>query len=287
MSMHGLGRCEMPNSPRGAEITTVPSSRRPVGRALRPRLKVVIITEDDPLYVIRFFDVLFAEYPRNEIDLCGITVDRAFHEPLVRTLKRLSGCYGFWGVGRLGLRYLGAKARGRSIEMQAARFGVPVIATRSVNDPEYIERLRALAPDVIVSVAAPEVFQPTLLSLPRLGCVNIHSGRLPAYRGMMPTFWQMRNGEPEATITVHRMGPRLDAGDILATRTFPIRERDKLDRVIKGTKASGARLVIDVLRALGAGEARARPPEQHGAAYYSFPRRADVRAFHKCGHKLL
>src|SRR5207247_4870107 len=110
----------------------------------------------------------------------------------------------------------------------------PIVTQRSVNQPEFIEQVRTIAPDLIVSVAAPEIFKPDLLGIPRLGCINMHSGRLPAYRGMMPTFWQMLRGEPAVTITVHRMAEKLDAGDVLATRLFAIRRRDSVDRAIRG-----------------------------------------------------
>ena len=46
--------------------------------ALLPKLRVLFVTEDDPLYVIRFFDIFFAEYPREKLEICGITIDRRF-----------------------------------------------------------------------------------------------------------------------------------------------------------------------------------------------------------------
>ena len=140
---------------------------------------------------------------------CGITIDRAFHEPMWKTMQRMRNFYGHWGFFRLGLRFMRARLRGRSIELLAVSAGVPVVPTNSLNSPEYVERVRVIAPDVIVSVAAPRFLDAELLSVPRLGCVNVHSGRLPTYRGMMPTFWQMQRGEPAATITVHRMAERL------------------------------------------------------------------------------
>ena len=73
-----------------------------------------------------------------------------------------------------------------------------------------------------MSVAAPEIFLPELLNIPRLGYINLHSGRLPSYRGMMPTFWQMLRGEQAITISVHRMAQKLDLGDVLATQSFPL-----------------------------------------------------------------
>ena len=257
------------------------------GDARPQKFRVLFVTEDDPLYVIRFFDTFFSEYPRNNIEICGITIDRAFHEPMWRTLRRMYRFYGLWGFFRQGLRFMGARLRGRSIESLAGCAGVPVVRARSVNQPAYIAQVRAIAPDVIVSVAAPEIFKPELLGVPRCGCINVHSGRLPSYRGMMPTFWQMLRGEPAVTITVHRMTEWLDAGDVLATRTFAIKTFDSLDRVIKATKCEGARLVARVLLDMQANRTQPKPLDMTRGAYFSFPKREDVRVFRKRGHRLL
>jgi methionyl-tRNA formyltransferase len=251
------------------------------------KLRVFLVTEDDPLYVIQFFDTFFGEYPHEEFEICGITIDRAFHQPLWKILQRMSAFYGSWGTLRQGLNFLGARLRGRSVEALAVSAGVPVVPTPSVNRPEYVERVRAMTPDVIVSVAAPEIFSRELLSIPRLGCINIHSGRLPSYRGMLPTFWQMLRGERVATITVHMMAERLDAGDVLATQCFAIAADDSLDRVIKGTKREGARLLVRVLRDLHKGRAHRTPLDMTQASYFSFPTSADVREFRKRGYRLL
>ena len=273
------------------QFRIAPLTARPEGLALGERegqkLRVFFVTEEDPLYVIRFFDIFFAEYPHEQIEISGITIDRPFHEPMLETMRRVWVFYGLWELFRQGLRFIVARLRGRSIELLAISAGVPIVPTQSVNQPEYIEQVRTIAPDVIVSVAAPEVFKPELLGIPRLGCINIHSGRLPTYRGMMPTFWQMLRGEPAVTITVHRMAEKLDAGDVLATRVFAIKTFDLLDRVIEGTKCEGARLLISVLRDLRADRAQPRPLDMKQANYFSFPKPEDVREFRKRGHRLL
>ena len=273
------------------QFRIVTSTARPGDLALGEKggqkLRVFFVTEEDPLYVIRFFEIFFAEYPHEEMDISGITIDRPFHEPIWETMRRVRVLYGFWGLFRQGLRFTGARLRGRSIESLAVSARVPIVTTRSVNQPEYIEQVRAIAPDVIISVAAPEIFKPELLGIPRLGCINIHSGRLPTYRGMMPTFWQMLRGEPAVTITVHRMAEKLDAGDVLATRPFAIKRSDSLDRVIKGTKCEGARLLIRVLRDLRADRAQSTPLDMKQAGYFSFPKPEDVREFRKRGYRLL
>jgi methionyl-tRNA formyltransferase len=251
------------------------------------RLRILFVTADDPLYAVRFFDILFTEYPEDEFEICGISIDRAFHEPMWKTLRRMYAFYGFLGGVRQGWRAIDARVHRRSIRSLAESKGVPIIQARSVNDRGYIDRVRAIAPDVIVSVAAPEIFKAELLSVPRLGCINIHSGRLPTYRGMMPTFWQMQRGEPSLTITVHRMVQKLDAGDVLGTQNFPIGPSDSLDQVIKGAKCEGARLMLRVLRDLRAGLIEATPLDMQRADYFSFPKREDVQQFRRQGRRLL
>jgi methionyl-tRNA formyltransferase len=251
------------------------------------RLRVLFITEDDPLYVVRLFEVFFREYPSDTIEVCGITIDRPFHEPPWKTLRRMLGLYGPWGVLRMATRFLRARLSGRSIGRLAAERSIPLYPTQSVNAPEYLERVRELAPDLIVSVAAPEIFRKGLLGIPRLGCINIHSGRLPVYRGMMPTFWQMLRGESAVTVTVHEMAEKLDAGRILGTATVPISARDSLDRVITTTKQEGARLLIDVLTKIRLDRATPVPVDMSSASYFSFPQREHVREFRKRGHRLL
>ena len=251
------------------------------------RLRVLFVTEDDPLYVIRLFEVFFREYPRETIDVCGITIDRPFHESPRKTLARMLRFYGVRGVARLTARYLQAKLAKRSIGRLAADHGIPMVPGRSVNAPEYIETVRRLAPDVIVSVAAPEIFRKDLLRTPRLGCINIHSGRLPVYRGMMPTFWQMMRGEPEITVTVHEMVEVLDGGKILGTIAVPVAPRDSLDRVITATKQQGGRLLIDVLGQIRRGESVGVPVDMSGASYFSFPKREHLSEFRGRGHRLI
>ncbi len=249
--------------------------------------RVLFVTEDDPLYVIRFFDVFLAEYPRDELEIVGITIAEAFHEPIRKTAWRMFRFYGPVDFARLAGRFAGAKLRGRSIAALARKSDIPVLPTSSVNDAAYLERVAALRPDVIVSVAAPEIFRKDILAIPAKGCINIHSGRLPVYRGMMPNFWQLLHGERNAVITIHEMAEKLDAGGIISTREFPLRDRDTLDRVIVGTKQEGARLMIDVLRKLATADIVAEPLNMDDAQYFSFPTTADVRALRNRGHGML
>lgn len=250
-------------------------------------LKLLFVTEDDPLYVIRFFEVFFEEYPKDQIEIVGVSVQDAFHEPKHKTAKRILRFYGPIDFCRLLSRYIKVKLRGDSIAKLAQSKGHPLVQCGSVNDPEYIERVKQINPDVIASVAAPEIFKKPIIDTPTLGCINIHSGRLPIYRGMMPNFWQLLRAEKTACVTVHEMVEKLDAGGILGTLEWPLREKDSLDRVITGTKQDGARLMIDVLLKMKRGEAAAEPLDMSKKQYFSFPQPKDVKRFRKLGHRMI
>ena len=251
------------------------------------KLRVLFVTEDDPIYVIRFFDSFLVEYPREELTIVGMTIVAPFRESLAATARRMLSFYGVVGSARLAVRFAGAKLRRRSIATLAKREGIPLIPTSSVNDSRYVARIRELAPDVIVSVAAPEIFRDEILSVPRLACINLHSGRLPKFRGMMPAFWQMLGGEREATVTVHEMAREVDAGRILGTVECAIHERDSVDRLMTEAKVAGAGLMIHVLGEIASGTVVPRPLDMSEASYYSFPARQDARNLLRRGHRLL
>ncbi|HMJ00415.1 MAG TPA: formyltransferase family protein [Gaiellaceae bacterium] len=255
--------------------------------SLDPRLRIHFVTEDDPLYVIEFFETFFTKYPRSEFEIIGMSIQEPFNESRIATARRVSSLYGPLGFARLLGRIAVRKLRRRSIATLARREGVSLMPTKSVNDPLFVRRMKASQPDVIVSVAAPEIFKQEILQSPRLGCINIHSGRLPTYRGMMPTFWQMRFGEQHATVTVHEMAPALDAGAVLGTAECVIQEHDSLDRVMIAAKRAGAHLLIRVLSELAAGDSKPQPLDMENASYHSFPKRDDVKSFRKRGHRLL
>ena len=168
-------------------------------------LRVLFITRDDPLFVRRFFQVFFAEYPREDIEVAGITVGAAFDEPRTARVRRLLAAYGALEVLRLLRRLAGAKLRMRSIAAVARRESIPLLSTSSVNDAAYVDLVRRLGVDVIASVAAAETFEEPLRLAASRGCVYLHSGKLPPYRGMMPDFWRKLSGEVDSTVKVHRV----------------------------------------------------------------------------------
>jgi methionyl-tRNA formyltransferase len=103
--------------------------------------------------------------------------------------------------------------------------GVPLLIqprATSAAYPAFVEKVRNLAPDLIVVNSYSMLIRPAILAIPQLGGVNIHGALLPQYRGCNPIQWALLNDETETGVTMHYMTAEFDAGDIIAQRRVPI-----------------------------------------------------------------
>jgi len=92
----------------------------------------------------------------------------------------------------------------------------------NINGPKFIEVLKGLNPDLIISASFPVIFSKEILGIPRLGCVNTHRSFLPKYRGSWPDLWTIINGEHEAGVTIHYLNEGIDSGDIIAQKSVKV-----------------------------------------------------------------
>jgi methionyl-tRNA formyltransferase len=156
----------------------------------------------------------------------------------------------------------------------------------TVNDETFVERVEEEEIDVILSVSAPEIFAPSVLSAPKWGCLNVHTAKLPKYRGMLPTFWALYHGDDEIGVTIHTMEEEIDQGQIAKQSTFPVDPVDTLDDVIKRGKRERGRLAYQTLNTLAGGGLQLRPMEGEGS-YFSFPSAEERRELQRRGRRLL
>ena len=104
--------------------------------------------------------------------------------------------------------------------------GCPVFQPNRVNTPDALESLRSLNPDVCLVAAYGQILSEELLAIPRLGAFNVHASLLPKYRGAAPIQYAIWNGETETGITIFRIDPKLDAGQIVGVEKLAIGEKE-------------------------------------------------------------
>ena len=257
-------------------------------------MRIAIFTQDDPFYLPALIERIVQA---RGADVRRIVILKPFNESLKRTASRVLALYGPVDFVFQGLRFVKHRAAGWlarampascsrpwSVENVARKYGVPVDRPGNVNDPAYLAYLkRDVQPDVVLSVAASQIFRKPLLALPPLGCINVHTAPLPRYRGMLPNFWVLLNGESETAVTVHEMNEKLDDGPILMQQAVPIHPDDTLESLIRRTKQVAAEVVLKVLDQLEAGTAQRLPNDSAAATYFSFPTRADAMLFRQRG----
>lgn len=148
------------------------------------------------------------------------------------------------------------------INQAALARGIPVLQPESVNAPESLEVIRGLAPDLLVTASYGQILSPELLSIPRLGGINLHGSILPAYRGAAPVARAIQNGETETGVTVFRITPRIDAGGMIAIARTPIGPDETAGELEERLAALGTPLVAQSIVELVEGTARIIPQDR-------------------------
>lgn len=134
---------------------------------------------------------------------------------------------------------------------------------RIKKDPDTIESLRALAPDIFVVIAYGQILSQEILDIPKLGCVNVHGSLLPQYRGAAPIQRCLTDGVTLTGITTMLMDAGMDTGAMLLKYETPVNLLDNADGLAAKLAVAGAQLLIDTILSID----RITPiPQEHLAA---------------------
>lgn len=153
----------------------------------------------------------------------------------------------------------GQRLHESDVKVAARELGLPVLQPMKLRDPEFIDAMRALEPDLGIVIAfrmLPEV----IWTMPRLGTFNLHASLLPQYRGAAPINWAIINGERETGVTTFLLNHEIDKGAILGQIHVPIGEEDTVGTMYEKLMQTGTGLVLDTVERIAAGEIQ--PVEQ-------------------------
>ena len=166
------------------------------------------------------------------------------------------------------------RAGGRGLHCQpcalkplARERGLPVFDPPDASAAAFAAQVAALQPDVIVVASYGQFLKKNLLAVPRIGTINVHPSLLPKYRGASPIQWALANGERETGVSVLRVTPKMDAGDILAQERFPIAPDDTFGSLESKLAARGAELLVRVLDDFRAGKTKGMPQDESQATF--------------------
>jgi SsrA-binding protein len=133
------------------------------------------------------------------------------------------------------------------VKLAAQQLGLEVYQPERIRAPESVERLKRLSPDVLVVVAYGQIIPPSVLSIPKLGAVNVHGSLLPRHRGAAPVAHAILAGDRETGVTIMRMDEQLDHGPTLATRKTVIDPAEDAVKLTARLAEIGAELLVGTL----------------------------------------
>jgi methionyl-tRNA formyltransferase len=150
---------------------------------------------------------------------------------------------------------------------RAASEGVEVLTPPTPSDPEFLERLQAIAPSCCPIVAYGALLRRDALDVPEYGWINLHFSVLPAWRGAAPVQRAIMAGDEVTGATVFSLVEELDAGPVLGTITERIRDDDTAGTLLDRLARQGARLLVDALDHIEDGDMSAHPQPEDGLSY--------------------
>lgn len=161
-----------------------------------------------------------------------------------------------------------SRLAGPPVKEAALRHGIKtILQPEKVKTREFLESVKELAPDLVVTAAYGRILTKDVLDVPKHGCINIHASLLPKYRGAAPIHWAIINGDDKTGITAMLMDEGMDTGDILLSKEISIPTGMNCGELFDRLKELGAETLIETLRRLENGTLT-RIPQDHAKAVY-------------------
>jgi methionyl-tRNA formyltransferase len=169
----------------------------------------------------------------------------------------------------------GQKITACPVAQVAREAGLPLYQPQTLKGGDVVSYFENLQPDIIVVVAYGKILPSDIIDIPPRGCVNLHSSLLPKYRGAAPINWAIIDGEVETGVTTMLINERMDAGDILLSRSVMIDELDDAVELEERLEYIGAQLLLDTLKGLEEGAITPLPQDEAQSSYAPLLKKED------------
>ncbi len=201
--------------------------------------------------------------------------------------------HGLMRMVRRVMKLIGARAKiflwpvgpnfqdGRCLREVAQLQGMETFKCSSVNGPRARQIIKTFDPDLIVVANFSQIIRSKVREIPKLGVVNFHPSLLPKYRGPMPYFWVIKNGEKKSGVSVHFIDEGIDTGDIIMQRELSLLPNETEKTLLTRTIELGAPLLVSSVESLIAGTAPRKAQVESESTYFGFPKLASPAGVNK------
>lgn len=258
-------------------------------------MNVFILTQEDAFYIPKLLEIFYQEKPPACAIVGAAVLKGEIAGENVGAYLRLLGPAGFAVNGFHFARHKVMDTLGRVVQTRQAysvqgwlrRHRIACYKPDKINDAAFHRLLQDLEVDLLISVACPQIVRRELLDLPPKGVINIHGALLPKYRGKLPSFWVLANGEQVTGVSVHYMNEKLDDGPIIVQRKVPIDPEDTLHSLVLKSKVEyGGQALAEAIAHIANDTVTVQSNDKGEATYYSFPTVEAIQAFRRRGRKI-
>ena len=254
-------------------------------------MRIVIITQSDPFFLAENIDHLINNLHSHSEIVCTVVFNASPFANKEKTffskMRKTFNVFGFNFFLRYGILYTINRFKShKNVFKILKKHNIPaIILTNPINHPDSISKINYFKPDLLISIAGNQIFKRPLLDLASLGCINLHTALLPKYRGLLPSFWVLKNNESETGVTVFFVDEGIDSGPILVQKRIPIQKYMSHRELIQISKKIGMEAILEAIELINNGNYTCLPNSDEEMTYFSFPTRKDVKEFYKIGKK--
>jgi methionyl-tRNA formyltransferase len=252
-------------------------------------MRIILLTQDDPFYLAQNIDYLIKNLPSHSKVVATVVFDVSPFGKRESFTDKLKKTYDIFGLGffiNYGVKFVFSKLNpNKKVKNILANHNVALVEIEgNINKVENLDRLRAYKPDLLISIAGNQIFKMPLINLATKGCLNLHTALLPKYRGLMPSFWVIKNNEKYTGVSIFFVDEGIDSGDILVQRKVAIGNKTQAE-LIDETKLLGMQAILESVDKIHSGNYELIPNPNEEMTYFTFPTKEDVKEFLASGKR--
>ncbi len=255
---------------------------------------MLIITEEDEFYIPLSISHILKNSRHKIVEV--VCARNPISPGKFKIARRFFKAFGFVPISSHTLRLIKAKfldifpllnftEKEYSVKRVCYKHKTPYLYCDNLNSQSFLKHCQELNIELIASVSPSQIFKEDLINLPKYGCINIHTAKLPKYRGLYPTYWAMACGEKSIGVSIHYIEKGIDTGKVILQNELEIPSVTTMDQMLTVTKLKGAELLLQAINSIACGDIQAEYVHGEGS-YFSFPTRESYKDFKNFGYKL-
>lgn len=162
----------------------------------------------------------------------------------------------------------------------AKKYGIETWEIKTPNDKNFLKEIKQLDIDIIINQSQ-SILKKEILSIPKIGVINRHNALLPKNRGRLTPFWVIFKGEKETGVSIHFVTEKIDGGDIIVQKRFPITLKDNFNTIVKKNYQLAPIAMLEALDKLEKGETNFITNSDDKATYNTIPTLKEAWEFRK------